>query len=1015
MAVYSCGKENQPEEQTPEEQPSTEFTYSFSIDASKGPESKALALVGNTLNATWAEGEEVTVYNETTKEALYGTLLAQSPGASTTLKGELYSSKGIHVNDVLTLKFLSPEYNNQEGTLEYIAAHCDYATASVTVTSVDGGDIRTGEANFENQQAIVKFSLVHPDGYNAILTKSLKLVVDDMIIRVSLAHTSGDVYVAIPAISGKKIVLGASDYYSNNNEGFYYMKPSASFEKGKYYAIDVNMKYGSVVFNEDELNYAISSLSPYVVLGSDIPLYAYVKVGQYNAHTITIDLNGHCLSRSLSAADANGHVIEVFEHGNLTIVDSSGDRSGSITGGWANNGGGICNYGTLTIQGVRITGCKAAQQGGGIKNNAGATLTVISSIITGNSAPNGGGIYNIEGGTMTISGIEVGSTLSWCSISNNTATEDGGGIVNRGTATITAAYISNNEAANSGGGIWNSGTLSIATQYLSVEIKNNTCNGEGGGLWNRGTLNMHGVINVKNNTNVYAAGVSSNLYLKDGTKINVTGLFAGACEIHVYTESYQTRVITSGYQNTNSWSNQFILSDVDGFNIRFAGSELEFYKTASGDPIRYIDRTWDEGSYKIVETPRMVFAQNIATVGAEEGQANIGGYYYASGDFTTKKILYASDDLHLILCDGASLTANCLVSDEHSIHIYGQAAGTGRFTATDPDSGYPGIGCHAQDGTDIIICGGVITVKGSFQCSGIGGGYIQVNETTDSHHNCANISIFGGTVSATGGSEAAGIGGSCHSVSSGNVYIYGGSVTAQGGASPIYETAGGGAGIGGGDYCALGGQIFIKGGTVNATGGSEAAGIGVGQNSDNSQNGLPVPLNIYISGGDVTAYGGDRSAGIGSGDGVSGCKVYISGGTVRAYAGTDGAGIGSGEGATGTHGGRIEITGGFVEAWGEDGGAGIGAGEGAALGELIIKGGTVLAHGGDNNDANAICTFNESGTNSLTIGKTMRLRIGDNILSYTERAFDRLKTYPHIQIEPCPHSGNPCDWCMYGR
>ena len=200
---------------------------------------------------------------------------------------------------------------------------------------------------------------------------------------------------------------------------------------------------------------------------------------------------------------------------------------------------------------------------------------------------------------------------------------------------------------------------------------------------------------------------------------------------------------------------------------------------------------------------------------------------------------------------------------------------------------------------------------------------------------------------------------------------------------------------------------------MSATGGSEAAGIGVGQNSDNSQNGLPVPLNIYISGGDVTAYGGARGAGIGSGDGVSGCKVYISGGTVRAYAGTDGAGIGSGEGAEGTHGGRIEITGGFVEAWGKDGGAGIGAGEGAALGELIIKGGTVLAHGGD--DSNAICTHNDSGTNSLTIGNTMRLRIGDNILSYTERAFDRLKTYPHIQIEPCPHSGNPCDWCMRGR
>ena len=765
------------------------------------------------------------------------------------------------------------------------------------------------------------------------------------------------------------------------------------------------------VYTKEALNEAIEDDEPLIRLTGDIVLSEYLSIG-YDRNqnlsidqSVTLDLNGHTLSRSLTAADRNGHVIEVHSKGNLMIIDSSDDRSGTITGGWANNGGGICNYGTVTIAGGKITGCKASEQGGGIKNNAGATLTITGRvIITGNSAPNGGGIYNADGGTMSIDGISEMSTSYWCSISNNTATEDGGGIVNRGTATISAAYISGNQAANNGGGVWNSGTLSIATQYLSVEIKNNTCNGEGGGLWNRGTLNMKGVINVKDNTNVYAAGVSSNLYLKDGTKINVTGLFAGACEIHVYTENYQTRVITSGYQNTTNWSNQFIISDVDGFNIRFAGSELEFYKTASGDPIRYIDRTWDEGSNKIVETRRLAFAQNIATVGAEEGQANLSGYYYATGDFTTDKILYAAGDLHLILCDGASLTANCLVSDEHSIHIYGQAAGTGQFTATDPDSGYPGIGCHAQDGKDIIICGGVITVAGAFRCAGIGGGYISVDESTNAEHNCDNIIVYGGTVNATGGSEAAGIGGSSHSRSSGNIYIYGGSVTAQGGASPIYDTAGGGAGIGGGDYCALGGQIFIKGGTVNATGGSEAAGIGVGQNSDNSQNGLPVPLNIYISGGDVTAYGGDRGAGIGSGDGVSGCKVYISGGTVRAYAGTDGAGIGSGEGATGTHGGRIEITGGFVEAWGKDGGAGIGAGEGAALGTVLITGGTVLAHGGDNNDANAICTFNESGTNSLTIGSTMRLRIADNILSYTERDFDRLKTYPHIQIEPCTHS-----------
>ena len=128
-------------------------------------------------------------------------------------------------------------------------------------------------------------------------------------------------------------------------------------------------------------------------------------------------------------------------------------------------------------------------------------------------------------------------------------------------------------------------------------------------------------------------------------------------------------------------------SDVIGFNIQYAGSELEFCQTASGTPIRYLDRTWDESSKKIVETLRMEFAQNISTVGAESGQANFSGYYYATGDYTTSKKLYASEEVHLILYDGVSLTTNCLVNDENSIHIYGQVGGTGRFTATDPHSG----------------------------------------------------------------------------------------------------------------------------------------------------------------------------------------------------------------------------------------------------------------------------------------------------------------------------------------
>ena len=139
--------------------------YTMTVQASKDGDAttRALALDGKTLNATWAAGEKVTVYNVTRSAALDGYLEAQSTGASTTLKGSLTGT--VEAGDELRLSFLTPVYSAQDGTLAYIASNCDYAKATVTVASVSGGDITTAAAaNFANQQAIVKFRLKDADG-----------------------------------------------------------------------------------------------------------------------------------------------------------------------------------------------------------------------------------------------------------------------------------------------------------------------------------------------------------------------------------------------------------------------------------------------------------------------------------------------------------------------------------------------------------------------------------------------------------------------------------------------------------------------------------------------------------------------------------------------------------------------------------------------------------------------------------------------------------------------------------
>ena len=142
-------------------------SYTLVVTATKGNEdtTRALSLDGKTLNATWKAGDAVQVYHvsnpgtmtefeSTTPDA---TLSAQGSGMTTTLSGSFTGSYTPAVDDVLRLRFLpKPDYTTQEGTLDYIATHCDYAVATITVASVDALTrtvTATAPASFENQQA----------------------------------------------------------------------------------------------------------------------------------------------------------------------------------------------------------------------------------------------------------------------------------------------------------------------------------------------------------------------------------------------------------------------------------------------------------------------------------------------------------------------------------------------------------------------------------------------------------------------------------------------------------------------------------------------------------------------------------------------------------------------------------------------------------------------------------------------------------------------------------------------
>lgn len=166
---------------------------------------------------------------------------------------------------------------------------------------------------------------------------------------------------------------------------------------------------------------------------------------------------------------SGNHAFRVFEIASNVTASISGL---TISDGSVPGGdaAGILNSGTLTLTNVVLSGNSASINGGGIVNNSGSTLTITNSTLSGNSTSNdGGGVFN--NGTLTI----TNSTFS------GNSTGSGGAIFNEfnRTMTIINSTLSSNSAVV-GGGIYNAGTANISFTTMS----GNSASNNGGGIHN---------------------------------------------------------------------------------------------------------------------------------------------------------------------------------------------------------------------------------------------------------------------------------------------------------------------------------------------------------------------------------------------------------------------------------------------------------------------------------------------------------------------------------------------------
>jgi hypothetical protein len=175
-------------------------------------------------------------------------------------------------------------------------------------------------------------------------------------------------------------------------------------------------------------------------------------------------------------------------------------------------GGGIYNFGSLTLTGCVVTANGGGGAGGGIFNDShSAVLTVSGSTISGNYAGWGGGIFNYNG-TVTL----LNTTISGNTASGNTDVGRGGGIFNEsgyGDLTLRNSTVTGN-TATLGGGIYSHTDhdgyyWTNATVIVNSTISGNS-SGSGGGVYNGDGLTriVHSTI-TGNAATVEGGGVRS--------------------------------------------------------------------------------------------------------------------------------------------------------------------------------------------------------------------------------------------------------------------------------------------------------------------------------------------------------------------------------------------------------------------------------------------------------------------------------------------------------------------------
>ncbi len=380
------------------------------------------------------------------------------------------------------------------------------------------------------------------------------------------------------------------------------------------------------------LNITKASISSNTVSGSGGGLY----IGEDCIADIktSVQINNNKTS-SLTSSEGGG--IYISSKATTGEVEQKSVISASFIGNYAYKGGAMfvsssanitLNYAVFDDNGDN--GTLVTSQGGGIFSTG--TMEIKNTRISNNTASQTGGGIAMDGGIITLSidvSLDETTKEPKYGIISNSALNGAGVYVYGGTLKANSGYIYENNSTENGGGVYVAG--GIVTLGSSLKVSNNQAINGGGVFIFSGTLNLESLSKIENNTAIHDGG---GVYVATAGTFNLKGGTVGK-DISDASADEPITASETDYSNYAYGNGGGVYIDKNASATFRSGSVAFNYSAGSGGGV-YINaldtssKTYNFGTTGTSEKDN--FTMDIVSNFAKNDG---GGIYVAGGTSTT--------------------------------------------------------------------------------------------------------------------------------------------------------------------------------------------------------------------------------------------------------------------------------------------------------------------------------------------------------------------------------------------